>query len=201
MKSPTILAALLAVLAAAPARAQPAVAEVEHKLSATEIQDLAKRGLLWCDDWRDSSGDCNTLTLIRLSPDGKLVETTAMLISESPHLQAFIGDVDVIEGDRVCSKVNAAKTPMSFTIEGKPVASTATSGLRSILLSTLAELDGKTVCQSFYSGDDPMKLREEVFVDGERRQDLETVYLLRDPSEGFALRPQITKSDTKESKA
>jgi hypothetical protein len=183
------------VLATSAAAAPIAPVGPEHRLNAQEIRDLAKRELLWCDDFRVQNGSCDAITLITLAPDGRLAETTTLLLSEGPRLQAYIGEVDVVDGDKVCSKVSAAHLPIAFTLEGQAVPADASAGLRDVLVNSLADLDGKTICQTFYRGADPNKLREEVTVDGKRRKDLETIYQLHDGADGFDLRPQV-KGDT-----
>lgn len=186
-----IVSAAVVGLAAFPAMA----AGPEHKLSGSEIRDLAKREVLWCDDYRKDSDDCSGVTIVRLLPDGRVTQTTTILVSDSPRLQAFIGDVDQIKGDQVCGVVKANETVVSFTLEGKPVPQLAGLRLKAVLLSVLAELEGKTMCQSFYRGEDPGRLREEVTVDGQRRTDLESTYVLREGADGFALRAQISASE------
>jgi hypothetical protein len=189
--SATLLGLLGSFVAALPA----AAAEPEHRLSGAEIRDLAKREVLWCDDYHRASDDCSGVTVVRLLPDGRVTQTTTILVSESPRLQAYIGDIDKIEGDRVCGVVKAADTQVSFTLDGKAVPELAGLRLKAVLLSVLAELEGKTMCQSFFRGGDKNRLREEVTVDGARRKDLESTYVIRDGKDGFALRPQITDKD------
>jgi hypothetical protein len=181
-----VLAAAIPALAATPLPTGP-----EHRLTAQEIRDLAKRELLWCDDYKAQSDTCDAITLIQLAPDGHIAETTTLLISEGPRLQAFIGEVDDLTGDTVCNKVAVDKLPTAFTLEGKAVSGEASEGLRDVLIGSLTELNGKTICQSFFRGADPMQLREEVTVNGKRRTDLETVYHLREGHDGFDLRPQV----------
>jgi len=189
---------LLALTPEASVAAAAKPAPGEHRLNAEEIRALAKREVLWCDDYKAANDDCEAITLIRLAPDGRLAETTTLLISDGPRLQAFLGEFDDVKGDRVCSKVAVASMPMSFVMEGKPVSDDAAMGLRAVLAQSLADLDGKTVCQSFYRGADPDKLREEVTVDGKRREDLETTYLLRpNDGAGFGLRSQVGKDEKK----
>jgi hypothetical protein len=51
-----------------------------------------------------------------------------------------------------------------------------------------SSLQGKVVCQAFFRGADPNRLREEVTVNGRRQPDLESNYVLRPGGDGFALR-------------
>ena len=191
-------ATLISIAPPASAEPAPRAAGAEHRLTAADIRELARREVLWCDDYHSGADDCDAITLVRLSPDGKLAETTTLLISEGPRLQAFLGEVDEIHGDQVCNRVKAATLAMAFTLEGRAVSADAAVGLRSVLSSSLIDLDGKTVCQSFYRGADPLQLREEVTVDGKRREDLETTYQLREGGvNGFSLRPQVDKDKEK----
>jgi hypothetical protein len=202
MKQVFISLAAAAALLAADSPAMAAGSAIvptgpEHRLNAQEIKDLAKKELLWCDSYRSQSGSCDAITLVTLAPDGRLAETTTLLLSDGPRLQAFIGEVDDVKNDMVCSRVSAANLPIAFTLEGQAVPASASAGLRGVLVESLSELDGKTICQTFYRGSDPNRIREEVTVDGKRRKDLETVYMLHDGHDGFDLRPQVGGDDAK----
>jgi hypothetical protein len=183
--------------AAARGPSGPTALGPEHRLSAQEIRDLAKREVLWCDDYQAGSDDCDAITLIQIAPNGRLAETTTLLISDGPRLQAYIGEVDDLTGDAVCNKVVASKIPFAFTLEGKEVPADAAAGLRDILAASLSDLDGKTVCQTFYQGSDPSRIREEVTVDGRRRPELETTYVLHEAGVGFGLRAHLGHEDNK----
>jgi hypothetical protein len=189
--APMLAGAVLA--AASPALAAPAghaaaKAAGEHRLSAAEIRALARREMLWCDEYRPASDTCSSITLVQLSPDGRLAETTAVLISEGPRIQAYIGEVDDLRGDEVCTKVATSSLPTAFTLEGQTVPPDDAAPLRSYLTDPIADFDGKTICQTYFRGADPNALREEVTVDGERRQDLDTTYRLHESGDGFVLR-------------
>ena len=190
-----LLAAVLA-LAASPALAKPR----EHRLTGAEIRELAQREMLWCDGWEDDTGDCDADTLLRLADDGRIVETTSLLISERPRLQVIFGDFDQIRGDQICSVMNVVEMPIAFTLEGRAVPSLLSLQLRAQVAESFAELDGKLICQSFYRGSDPTRLREQVTVDGKRREDLESNYVLREGAEGFALRPPADDDEGPEQK-
>lgn len=189
-----VLAAALIAFTAAFAPALPAMAG-ETRLTADEIRAIARRELLWCEEYSAETDDCQVITLVRLMPDGRVAETSTQLISEGPSLQVYIADTDRIEGDRLCSKINAEETKFHFTIDGQAASETATMGLRMLFVAQLEEFDGKTLCQAFFRGEDPNVIREEITVDGERRTDLESTYHLREGSTSLKLRPQITEDD------
>jgi len=190
----TLLSAALVSALAVFAPALPATA-AETRLTADEIRDIARRELLWCEEYSAQTDDCQVITLIRLMPDGSLAETSTQLISERPSLQVYIADTDRLEGDRVCSKVEADKTRFAFTIDGQAAPETTTLGLRMLFVAQLEEFDGKTFCQAFFRGEDPNIIREEITVDGERRTDLESTYHLREGTSALKLRPQITEDE------
>jgi hypothetical protein len=183
------LLAALALQGAFPAGAAPDK-QAEHRLTGPEIRDLAHREMLWCDTYHEQTDDCQMVTLVRLRSDGKLSQTTTWVVEQKPLLQVYVGDLDQVEGDRICSVIDAQQMPIAFTLNGKTVPDPLASALRQTLLELFAPLHGKRVCQAFYRGPDPNRLREEVTVDGKRRPDLESNYVLRDGTSGFALRPE-----------
>jgi hypothetical protein len=163
----------------------------EHRMSADELRDIARRELLWCEEYNATTDDCDVVSLIRLMPDGRLAETSTLLLQDEPRLQVFIADVDQIEGDRICSKVEARRARFSFTLDGAPLAEDASMGLRLLFLAQLADMEGKTMCQAFFRGDDPNVVREEITLDGQRQTDLESTYHLREGNSDLKLRPQL----------
>ena len=191
-----VLAVALATLTAFLAFPVSATAEAAgSRLTADEIRDHARREQLWCEEYRADTDDCDVITLVRLLPDGTVVETSTQLISEGPNLQVFIADTDRFEGDRLCSRIDAENTRFHFTIDGQAASETASLGLRMLFVAQLEEFDGKTLCQAFFRGDEPNVIREEITLDGERRTDLESTYHLREGSTALKLRPQITEDD------
>lgn len=173
----------------------PAHLAGEHRMTVAEVRDLARHGLVWCDGFHADTEDCDQVTLIEAQPDGRLVQTTTLLLETAPLLQAYLIEVDEVMGDRLCSVVDTATIPAGFTLEGKPVPEPTAGVLRKALLESLNDLQGKTVCQVFYRGADASRVREEITVDGKRRKDLESSYVLRDGEAGFALRaPPAEKS-------
>jgi hypothetical protein len=175
---------------AAPAPVASAVPGVERQLTAVELRDIARRELLWCDTYQEATDDCDGLILMRLGSDGRVLETTTLLLTAQPRVQVFVADVDDIKGNRLCSKVATARLAVAFTLEGRAVSADRTADLRALFVGSIEDLDGKTICQTFFHNGDTHRLREEVTVDGERRHDLETTYMLKDGAEGFGLRPQ-----------
>ena len=181
------LLAALSLAAGLPAQAAPS-AGLEHRLSAGEIRDLASKQMMWCDGYHPDTDDCQIVTLVTLMPDGRIGQTATWIEEEDPMIRIFVGEVDHFDGDRICTVVNTTTIPIGVTVNGKAVSSALAATLRPIIDKMFAPLQGKMVCQAFYRGADPSRLREEVTVNGRRQPDLESNYVLRSGGDGFALR-------------
>lgn len=171
---------------ALPAEAAP------RRVTAAEIRDIAQREMLWCERYEDGGKDCDVVTLKRLLPDGRLAETSTLLLQDQPRLQVYIADFGAFEDDRLCTKMDSASTGFSFTLDGRPLEAAESLGLRLLFMAQMTEFEGKTLCQGFWWGDEPNEVVEEITVDGERRPDLESTYMLHDGDTGLNLRPQVS---------
>lgn len=181
------LLAALALGAGLPAQAAPSGGG-EHRLTAGEIRDLAQKQMMWCDGYHQSTDDCSIVTLVGLMKDGRIGQTATWVEEEDPMIQIYVGEVDHFDGDRLCTVVDTSTIPIGVTVNGKAVSSALAATLRPLIDKMFAPLQGKVVCQAFYRGADPTRLREEVTVNGRRQPDLESNYVLRPGSDGFALR-------------
>jgi len=171
--------------------ATPALAQAQtagRRITADEIRDIARREMLWCESFDAAGQDCETVTLLRLLPDGRLAETSTRLLQEDPRLQVFIADSGAIDGDRVCSKIDSNRTGLSFTLDGRVLPTAESVVLRLMFMALMTEYEGKTLCQSFAWGDEPNEVVEEITLDGERRPELESTYMLREGEAGLNLR-------------
>lgn len=178
-------------LLAAVAVAGPAAAQVQaagRRITADEIRDIARREMLWCESFDADGQDCETITLLRLLPDGRVAETSTRLLQTEPKLQVFIADSGAISGDRVCSQIDSGTTGLSFTMDGRVLPTSESLGLRLMFMALMTEYEGKTLCQAFTWGDEPNEVIEEITLDGERRPELESTYMLRDGDAGLNLR-------------
>lgn len=189
------LVALSAFFVLAPlAAASPALA-AERRMTGDEIRDIARRELLWCEEYDAGKDDCGVVSLLRLRPDGSLSETSTLLLQDQPRLMVYIADSNEIDGERLCGKVEARKIRFAFTLEGQAMSAEAAATLQALFRSQMAEFEGKTLCQAFFRGEDPNVIREEITVDGERRTDLESTYHLRDGGAALNLRPQLAPEE------
>lgn len=183
-------AALLMTAASASAQSRPGA-----PLSGEEIRELARRDLVWCENHRAEQNDCETMTLVSLSPDGTLRETGLMRLSQQPDLRLVIDGRSEIRGNAVCSVVGDDSVKFGFVLNGRPLPAFATRELEGVVRESMAEFNGKTLCQTFYRGASAEELREEITVNGARRTDLESVYRLRPDERGLDLRPAAEEAE------
>lgn len=202
MKSPRMTnaaALLLAAALAAPAQAQVQAQELTQRLTGDDIRQIARDQLIWCENHEPANGDCETLSMVLLTPDGQLAQNSMMLVRDQPALQVVIGDFGEIDGDRICDDFTAAETSLSITLEGRPAPAELAAPIGALFAESLAEFEGKRICTAYFRAPgDPTLVREEITVDGERRTDLEAVYRLMPGDSGLLLRPLVDEDDVQE---
>lgn len=173
---------LTGALTALPAQA------ADKPMTGEQIRDLARRNMVWCENYRPDKKDCETLTLISLLPDGSLRETGVMRLAASPDLKMVIDGRSAIDGNRVCSVFGEETVKLGFLLNDRPVPPTAAGAIEGVVREAMAEFEGKTLCQTFYRGPSDTDVREVITVNGERREDLESVYRLQPDEKGLDVR-------------
>lgn len=186
MRPPFALLALL-LAGAVCATAQPVYAD-DRALSADQIRDLARRELVWCENYRPTQKDCETLTLISLLPDGTLRETGVVRLATTPDLKMVMDGRSSLQGNRVCSVFGDDTVKLGFLLNDQPIPEAAVGAIESAVREAMSEFDGKTLCQTFYRGSSDAEVRETITVDGQRRTDLESVYRLQPDESGLDVR-------------
>lgn len=167
----------------------PAAAPRESgRLSAEQLRDLARREMVWCENYRPAQSDCETMTLVSLLPDGTLRETGVMRLSRTPDVKLVIDGRSRIDGDRICSVYDGDSLQFSFVMNGRPMPRAASLDLERVVREAMEEFRGKTLCQAFFVQGSPERLREEVTVDGARREDLESLYRVQPDERGLDVR-------------
>jgi hypothetical protein len=172
---------LTGALTALPAQA------ADKPMTGEQIRDLARRNMVWCENYRPDKKDCETLTLISLLPDGSLRETGVMRLAASPDLKMVIDGRSAIDGNRVCSVFGDDTVKLGFLLNNQPVPKTAAGAIEGVVREAMAEFEGKTLCQTFYRASET-EVRERITVDGQRREDLESVYRLQADESGLDIR-------------
>lgn len=190
------LAVGLLVLGAGLSAATGAAAQGSGRpLSGEQIRELARRDMIWCENYRAGEGDCESMTLVSLQPDGKLRETGLMRLSKSPDLQLVIDGTSEIRGNQLCAVHNEDTVKMRFLMNGQPMPTVLSGRLETLVREAMAEFEGKTLCQTFYRGRTEDVLSERITVDGARRTDLESTYRLQTDEAGLDVRSEDEEPD------
>jgi len=197
MRMKVSLAAALA-MAGWIATAATASQAAERRLTGDDLRDLARRETLWCDSYVEKTDDCDAITLLRLLPDGRVLQTSQVLIQQDPNVDVVIQDTVEVRGDQLCEKFEGLSDKMRFRMNGSPAPAMLSLQLGALFASATQDLEGKTVCQAFYRDEATGELREEMTADGVRREDLESVYRLKEGEGAWMLRPQIGAEDEDE---
>jgi hypothetical protein len=184
-----LFAAAALLLTAFPAAAADAA------MTGEQIRELAKRDLVWCENYRPEHKDCETMTLVSLMPDGRLRETGLMQLSKTPDLKMVIDGSSKIDGDKVCSVFGDDTVRLSFLLNNQPAPRQAIGPIEAVVRESMSEFEGKTLCQTFYRGSSELEIREMVTVDGQRREDLESSYRLQPDEAGLNVRPAIDEPE------
>lgn len=164
-------------------------------LTGDEIRELARRDMVWCENHRTEQNDCETMTLVSLGSDGALIETGLMRLSQTPDLRMIIDGKSQIRGNSVCSVYGDDSVRLRFLLNGSVVPASAAKPLEGVVRETMAEFEGKTLCQTFYRGSSADELREQITVDGARRRDLESSYRLQPDEKGLDVRPTAEEAE------
>lgn len=187
----TLLAAAALFAVALPAAA------ADTPLSAEQIRDLARRETVWCENYRAAQKDCETITLVSLLPDGSLRETGLMRLSSTPDLKMVVDGRSRITSNGVCSVFGDDTVRLGFLLNNRPAPSAMVGLLENVVNEAMAEFEGKTFCQTFYRVSEA-EVRERITVNGERREDLESLYRLQPDEAGLDVRPAADEPESTE---
>lgn len=182
--------ALAAILLPQTAQAQ------DRRLSEGEILDLARREVVWCENYSERTRDCESLSMLRMTPEGGLVGVAMILIMQDPAIQIVVSEPVRLTGGRLCSTGTIDDMTIRATMDGQPSAQAALLA-RALLEESMADYADSEICQELFMTDQPGALTEIITADDERLPDFESTYRLGDMEAGFLLRPAIDDtSDT-----
>ena len=97
-----------------------AVAAQERPLTDDEVRDLARREVVWCENWSDDTRDCESLYMLRGGADGALIQSGMFVMSEQPAIRVLVAEVVTLIDGRLCSsgstdELNIQATPLELT--------------------------------------------------------------------------------------
>lgn len=166
------------------------LAAQEQALGDADILALADRQAVWCENWSDTTRDCESLYTLRREPDGGLVLAGMFLMTDRPALLVTMAETVTLENGRLCGTGSTDDLNIRATLAGVP-SPEATQVVRAMLAEGMAEYAEARICQQFFSDGDPDHMGEIVTADDQRLYDFESVYRLGTATSGFLLRPQV----------
>lgn len=162
----------------------------ERALGDAEVLALADSHAIWCENWSETTRDCESLYTLRREPDGQLILAGMFLLTDRPAIMITIADIVTLENGRICSSGNIDDTNLQASVGGVPSAH-MTDTVRLMLAEGMAEYQNSIICQQFFTEGDPGFMGEIVTADDQRLYDFESTYRMGTPETGFLLRPQI----------
>jgi hypothetical protein len=165
-----------------------AVAAQERPLTDDEVRDLARREVVWCENWSDDTRDCESLYMLREGADGALIQSGMFVMSEQPAIRVLVAEVVTLIDGRLCSSGSTDELNIQATMDGQPSLE-ASLMVRALFTEAMAEYADAQICQQLFATDDPAALEEIITADEERLPDFESSYRLGTVETGFLLRP------------
>lgn len=170
---------VLALTLSAGATAVQAQTQTPAAVGAAEIRAIAERETLWCAGWDDADQSCESLALYRPSTEraGEIDESVMLQIAAAPEVRLVVYGASRFEGDRLCTDYAVADVRVVVLIDGTPADEDVAAPVVAVFEEAMAEFEGKRICTRYLRVAED-RLRDEVTVDGARREDLESEYRL-----------------------
>ena len=183
MKTILLTLAMLASVSIA-----PAALAGEAPLDREALRGLAQSGNPLCGGWRDRDDSCEDLGFMELLPQDQVLHTYRFRISFEPDYEVVMQETATIEDGALCSTYSLAGTTLRVLADGKAAPFEQAMAISALFQETLAEYEGKRVCESFFKDASTGELTTVVTIDGERDPELESRYRVLQPEERIHLR-------------
>lgn len=140
------------------AMALPAAAQ-ERALTEDEVLDLARREVVWCENWSDETRDCDSLYMLREASDGTLIQSGMFVMSERPTIRVVMAEAVTLTDGRLCSSGSVDELNIQATMDGQDSLE-ASLLVRAMLTEAMAEYADAEICQQLFATDDPPSWRK-----------------------------------------
>lgn len=183
MKTTLLAMALLATVSIA-----PAALAGEAPLDREALRGLAQSGSPLCGGWRDRDDSCEDVGFMELLPQDQVLHTYRFRISFEPDYEVVMQETATIEDGALCSTYSTASLTLRVLSDGQPAPMEQALSISALFQESLAEYEGKRVCESFFRDAGTGELSTVVTIDGERNPELESHYRVLQPQERIHLR-------------
>lgn len=168
------LAVFGTVLAGA-AIAPPAFAD-EAPLDREALRGLARSGEPLCGGWRDRDDSCEDVGFMELLPQDQVLHTYRFRISFDPDYEVVMQETTTIEDGALCSTYSMSNLKIRVLSDGEAAPTEPSLAIGAMLQESLADYEGKQICESYYRDAATDELTTVVTIDGERDPELESRY-------------------------
>ena len=176
----------LAVLAAV--SIAPAALAGEAPLDREALRGLATSGEALCGGWRDRDDSCEDVGFMELLPQDQVLHTYRFRISFEPDYEIVMQETATIEDGALCSTYSLANLTVRVLADGQAAPTEQTLAISAMFEESLAEFEGKQVCESYFRDQATGELTTVVTIDGVRNPDLESSYRVLTKDERIHLR-------------
>lgn len=185
---------LLLILSAVGALAiAPAALAGEAPLDREALRSLAQSGEALCGGWRDRDDSCEDVGFLELLPQDQVLHTYRFRISFEPDYEVVMQETATIEDGALCSTYSIANLTVRVLADGEAAPTEQSLAISALFQDSLAQYEGKQVCESYFRDQTTGELTTVVTIDGVRDPDLESSYRVLTKDDRIHLR-QIDES-------
>ncbi|WGM39131.1 hypothetical protein [Caulobacter sp. NIBR1757] len=179
---------LLTLAALAAVSIAPAALAGEAPLDREALRGLAASGEALCGGWRDRDDSCEDVGFMELLPQDQVLHTYRFRISFEPDYEIVMQETATIEDGALCSTYSLANLTVRVLADGQAAPTEQTLAISAMFEESLAEFEGKQVCESYFRDQATGELTTVVTIDGVRNPDLESSYRILTKDERIHLR-------------
>lgn len=179
---------LVTILLVTGAFAAPAARAGEAPLDREALRDLAESGATLCGGWRDRDDSCEDVGFMELLPQDQVLHTYRFRVSLEPDYEVVMQETTTIRDNALCSTYSSDGLSVRVLADGKPAPLEQALAISALFQSSLAEYEGKQVCEAYFRDPASGELSTVVTIDGVRDPTLESSYRILTKDDRIHLR-------------
>ncbi|MDB5471606.1 MAG: hypothetical protein JWR84_3166 [Caulobacter sp.] len=186
---------LLMLAALAGVSIAPAAFAGEAPLDREALRSLARSGEALCGGWRDRDDSCEDVGFIELVAPDEVLHTYRFRISFEPDYEVVMQETATIEDGALCSTYSVGNLKVRVLADGEAAPTEQSMAISAMFQDSLAEFEGKQVCESYFRDQATGELNTVVTIDGIRNPDLESSYRVLTKDDRIHLRQMDESAD------
>jgi len=174
----------LAALVLAPSAA---LARAERPLTREALVATIKSDRAWCAGWRETDQSCEEVVF--LEPVKNLFsQTRRYRIYEGSDFEMVVRNTVKLEAGKLCWTYRFVEMDIAFLEAGARASREQAAAMTVVMRETMAELEGKVVCEAFSRDDVTGEIAASATLDGERAPEYDSRFRLLPPDSRVKLR-------------